>query len=263
MKILRQSLKNLLYRIALQLALTAFSIRSRRMIERQATELGLVDLARRIGSQVLSGPFRGMQLDVGAFPQHVSPKLCGSYEDELHEALEHVIERKPKLVVNVGCAEGYYAVGLAKRLPEARVIAFDADPRARSATRRNALLNNVRVEVRGILQAGPMQHLLSEAAPNVLLIMDIEGAEYELLDPNLAPSLRDADIIVELHPHIIANIEQELEWRFSMSHSIERFVPKLISEKRSRSPAWLSNEDKLRAVDERRSETPWLLLLPF
>ena len=40
-------------------------------------------------------------------------------------------------------------------------------------------------------------------------------------------------------------------------------TPQLTSEKRRRAPAWLSDEDKLRAVDERRSETPWLLLLPF
>jgi 16S rRNA G1207 methylase RsmC len=32
------------------------------------------------------------------------------------------------LAINVGCAEGYFAVGLAMLLPQARVTLFDIDP---------------------------------------------------------------------------------------------------------------------------------------
>jgi methylase of polypeptide subunit release factors len=34
-------------------------------------------------------------------------------------------------VIDIGAAEGYYAIGFARRLPAARVIASDLDPVAR------------------------------------------------------------------------------------------------------------------------------------
>jgi hypothetical protein len=60
------------------LALKVFSIRSRRMIESQARELGLDKMAREIslvtGSTVAFGPFAGMTLNYELLPVHASPK---------------------------------------------------------------------------------------------------------------------------------------------------------------------------------------------
>src|SRR5262249_62226790 len=63
------------------------SIRSRRQIERKVHELGLDTVARQISREndgrVASGPFRGMRLDLNAFPVHVfGPMLLGTYEQE-------------------------------------------------------------------------------------------------------------------------------------------------------------------------------------
>jgi hypothetical protein len=91
------------------LALQFFSIRSRRMIETQARELGLDRLAREVsratGSTVAAGPFVGMRLDYELFPVHASPKFLGTYEQELHRVIERAIQLHPKYILNVGCAE--------------------------------------------------------------------------------------------------------------------------------------------------------------
>ena len=63
------------------------------------------------------------------------------------------ISQKPfKLVVNIGAAEGYYVAGLAQRLPEARLVAWEADPMHARLTRAMAQHNGVaaRVDVRGL-----------------------------------------------------------------------------------------------------------------
>src|SRR5262249_45805579 len=108
------------------LALQFFSTRSRRMIECQVRQLGLDRLAREVsrvtGSRVATGPFAGMILDYECFPVHASPKFLGTYEQELHRAIERAIQLRPKYVLNVGCAEGFYAVGLALRLSDAQVF---------------------------------------------------------------------------------------------------------------------------------------------
>ena len=58
------------------------------------------------------------------------PKLIGSYEEEVHPIIEEIIRRRYSIVVNIGCAEGYYAVGFALRIPDAIVYAFDVDTTA-------------------------------------------------------------------------------------------------------------------------------------
>ena len=91
----------------------------------------------------------------------------------------------------------------------------------------------------------------------------IEGAEEELLDPDLAPALRKLDIIVESHECLRKGITQKLISRFEATHTIE-----IIEDNGSRQldnpPAWfkkLSHLDQLLATWEWRSgPTPWLVM---
>ena len=90
------------------------------------------------------------------------PKLVGSYEAELHGVIEQIVATDYQVVVDVGCAEGYYANGLARRLPSARVYAFDTDPEARHLCEAMAALNGVekRVIVGGKCEPDDLNALL-------------------------------------------------------------------------------------------------------
>jgi hypothetical protein len=57
-----------------------------------------------------------MRLDYESLPVHAAPKFLGTYERELYSVIERAIELAPRYVLNIGCAEGFYAVGLALRL---------------------------------------------------------------------------------------------------------------------------------------------------
>ncbi len=87
--------------------------------DRRLSRAGRALVARR-GWEVAGGPFASMQYVPDAFSVAITARLVGCYEAELHNTIEEVIARRPPLVVNVGCAEGYYAVGLARRLPASR-----------------------------------------------------------------------------------------------------------------------------------------------
>lgn len=261
----KRIVKSGMQRIAPDAALVCLSIRSRRLREAQAWRLGLVDLASRLADQtasmVQSGPFAGMLLDVGTMPVHVTPKLLGTYENELTESIDDTICRAPEIVINVGCAEGYYAVGFALRLSDATIYAFDADPKARKATIRNASLNGVdaRVHVSGVVHARELEGLLQRG--RALVLMDCEGAEFELLHPEATPSLASADIIVELHPHRRPTVEETIIARFCSTHMIERIVQRSIDAKLARAPSLLDVAERRAAVDERRSrDICWMFL---
>ena len=76
---------------------------------------------------MVSGPFEGMRYVDKAASSAYIPKLVGSYELELYPRIEGIRRQRFEIIIDVGAAEGYYAVGLAKMFPDARVIAYEAD----------------------------------------------------------------------------------------------------------------------------------------
>jgi hypothetical protein len=181
-------------------------------------------LAQICSWTVQSGPFRGMRLPSTATSWgdgDLAPKLLGCYEAELHEAIEHAIARKPDVVVNVGCAEGYYAIGLAQRLPDARVYAFDIDPAAQALCAAAGAENGVgdRLIVEGECD-GPRLAELAGAGDRVLILMDCEGAELQLLDAKTVSALAGCDVIVECHDFIDRTITPGLTALLGENHDL-------------------------------------------
>jgi hypothetical protein len=181
-------------------------------------------LAHSIGTslnwRIASGPFAGMQYMNEAYGSRLIPKLLGSYEQELHPWLTRIIRKQFDTIVDVGCAEGYYAIGLALVMPDTRVIAFDRDPEAQACCRRLAELNGVsdRVEVRGECTVSAMEEF---PLGGTLVVCDCEGYEAELLDPAKLPGLRASTLLVELHDCFVAGVTQSLKERFVKTHEIE------------------------------------------
>ncbi len=97
------------------------------------------------GGRVRQGPFAGLRYINRAVGSAFIPKLLGIYERELNACVEAACAVQFPLIVDVGAAEGYYAVGLARRNPEARVIAFEMEESGREALREMAALNGVEV----------------------------------------------------------------------------------------------------------------------
>jgi len=178
---------------------------------------------KKTDKRVMNGPFRGMRYVDDSRGSCYIAKLLGTYERELHEAVEDIIFAHPSVIIDLGAAEGYYAVGMARRLEEARVIAFEMDDRARDALAEMAQLNGVfpRVEIRGKCEACD----LAECVDGVLrpiVICDVEGHERELLDPARVPALAGCTILVELHDFVVPGLCEELVGRFMQTHTIKR-----------------------------------------
>ena len=186
--------------------------------DRRLRRLSLM-LEKECGLVVQTGPFAGMTYVSEAICSSLVPKLLGSYEAELHDILAQVLTRDYETVIDVGCAEGYYAVGFALRLPRARVHAFDIDARARELCIKLAQANQVaeRVMVEGECDH---QRLNSLIRGRTLIICDCEGCELHLLDPDLAPEIKKSDLVVELHDMMDPNITPTILSRFAATHDI-------------------------------------------
>jgi SAM-dependent methyltransferase len=180
------------------------------------------EVVRLFGTRVQAGPFAGMELPAASSwgDGDRATKILGCYEANLHDAIRRAVERAPATVVNVGCAEGYYAIGLARLLPQARVFAYDIDAAATAVCAQAARDNGVAVTIGGECTCA----LLAEhaaGAGRVLLFLDCEGAELTLLDPERVPELDRCDILVECHDFVDRSITATLQRRLAATHAVE------------------------------------------
>jgi hypothetical protein len=215
--------------------------------------------------KVLCGPFEGTNYFNKIVWGPVTPKWIGSFEEELHDVVRAIIANHYDTIVDIGAAEGYYAIGLARTCPTARVITYDIDFIARSRQRSLATINalSTRINVRGRCDHAALDVDLANG--KCVVISDIEGAEVELLNPAQANNLRRADVLVECHQTeklSVDEVGQLMSTRFADSH----FIEEIHSRQRSTNE-WSVRHSALRhldaktlayAMDEFRYAQKWL-----
>lgn len=187
------------------------------VIQRQMLlEERVVALAQDRG--VLGGPFAGMRYGNRAFGSRLWPKLLGTYESELHPVISALIRNPPDCIIDIGCAEGYYAVGLAMNCVGSHIHAYDTADEARALTAGLAGANGVsgRVTLHGEFKVG-------EAAPlwegkSCFILCDTDGAETEIFDKPCIHLLRDCALLIETHDYLREGITSGLLSRFAATH---------------------------------------------
>lgn len=228
----------------------------------RSTALAQTYITRTGGTIVAGGPFAGMTYTDRATEGALIARLLGVYESELHPHFEAFIAEGLDCVIDVGCAEGYYAVGLARRMPDTTVYAFDILEAARQACAAMAASNGVaeRVIVGGEFQPEDFQRFAGQRA---LVLVDTEGAEVDILDPVRGPALAGMNIIVETHDVYRPGALATLMDRLSATHHIQRVDQDF---KTYDQPDWVKNLnhlDQLLTVWEwRQRPTPWLVMRP-
>lgn len=189
----------------------------------------------------------------------LSTKLIGAYEHELEDALAKVTGHD--LFVDVGSGEGYYCVAAKRRSPGTRVIGFETDQAERKVARDMAHLNGVEIELEGT--ATP-EAIASLDPGSLFLMTDIEGGEFEFVDPERIPRLREATMLIEVHPATREGLRQTLIDRFADTHRHEVILgeaknfadyPELAG--------WPEDQANLAVTEGRPALPEWLLLEPI
>ena len=233
-----------------------------RLLGRWRSQMLANTFMRHQGTTIWGGPFKGMEYVGAATEGALVPRLLGTYESELHPHLAAFAAEGLDCVIDVGCAEGYYAVGLARLMPAVTVHAYDIDERARKACAELAAKNGVaeRVIIGGEFKPDGFEAFKGKRA---LVMLDAEGAEVDVLQPGLSPALAGMSIIVETHDLYRPGAMATMVARFSPTHEILRVEQK---PKTFELPPWLKplpHLDQLLAVWEWRAQpTPWLVMRP-
>lgn len=218
---------------------------------------------QRTQGHVYRGPFQAMKIlhKFSWGDGDCASKLLGLYECELFDAIEFEINQSHDMILNVGCAEGYYGIGLAKRTGATTVL-FDVNDAAINIARENAQANNVNRIMFSTACTIEQYRAFLINPKNPFIFMDCEGAEEDILDFEKIPELEKTTVIVESHDCNRPGLSKKLIERFEKTHVIKEirqgsknpYVP-LIDD--------LDDYDKmLLCVEARPSTMTWLYMRP-
>ena len=225
-------------------------------------------LKKSFGNIVAYGPFKDMKLGEawwGLFDQ--SPMILGTYEKHVQERM--VAESSNRHVfIDIGAADGFFGIGAVTSGLFEKSYCFEISKKGQTLIQKNASLNNVseHIEVHGEANQHTLLSILSLYHPSeVLILCDIEGAEYDFLDDDLLEQLEGTSVIIELHEFIENGTKraQELISRAQKVHEVDELKEVPIDLTEFKVLDSLGSNSRLLAISEGRPEAMrWITLSP-
>jgi hypothetical protein len=138
--------------------------------------------------------------------------LLGLYEKEVLEDLRQSAG-KHRIFVDLGAADGYYGVGVLVSNMFQTSYCFEISADGQKAIISNAELNGVsdRIVVKGIATKDFYKNFTPDELCSCIILVDIEGAEFDLFDEDTFRAFAKATIIIEIHDFLVTNGNEQLQ----------------------------------------------------
>ncbi len=193
-----------------------------------------------------------------------APKILGTYEKEIQEELSRWTERKFNRLINVGGAEGFYAVGIMKTLDVDEAIVYEKLEEGRNMI--HAISENNRVSqyinIFSCCEESDLYEICDESLCD-LVFMDVEGAEVELLSSRVIAKLRNSAVVVEAHDFCVNNCTNLVRDRLHRTHATKILTSRERVAKDFPLSFPLPKAIKFAMMDERRPEVMnWIIANP-
>lgn len=174
------------------------------------------ELSRQVGRlldyTVRYGPFKGVRiLPESWWGADTAATLLGLYEKEVLESLQSVPSTH-RTFVELGAANGYYGVGTTASGLFERAYCFERSLPGRRLIQANARLNGVSEKVCVLPTAGAdfIRFVPRDLRRQSVILVDIEGAEFDLLDDATLRQLAGCVILIELHEWFFPDGDERL-----------------------------------------------------
>ncbi len=177
------------------------------------------ELKTFFNERVYFGPFSGLKIPENLYSVLSLSEILGLYESCLHPIFEDVLNKNIKNAIIVGGNNGYYTAGLSYLFNPENFYVFEMDERMHFLIESWYKKNDLK-----------KPHILGEANDENfiefqdgidLLLIDCEGAEITLLNPDKFKWQKNTNIILELHPFYVNNLINLISKRFSKTHEIK------------------------------------------
>jgi Methyltransferase FkbM domain len=170
-------------------------------------------LDKLFDSTVAYGPFRGLKMGPrSSWGTDRGSMLLGLYEQEILDVLSH-IPSSHRTFVDLGAADGYYSVGGVFSKLFDRCYCFEASEYSRAIISSNAKINGVsdKIVIYGVAKRDFYKDLPADILSSSVMLIDIEGAEFDLLDKKLFEMLKGSIILIEVHEFMVTDGADKLK----------------------------------------------------
>jgi len=172
-----------------------------------------------IGKQVYTGPFAGLKIPPDLVSTMKLSEILGLYESCLHPVISSLISRNIENIMVIGGHKGYYPAGLSNLLRPKNMFVYEMDeiyyPRIESWIN----INQLSPYIMGKEATDDILENFSH--PVDFLLIDCEGAEISLLQPERFIWQQNSDILVEIHHFYNHKILGDLISRFKNTHDMQ------------------------------------------
>jgi len=209
-------------------------------------------------SKVMSGKYKNTHLEnISHWSKFdYAPKLLGLYEEQIQNLIVDIQKKKNlKTLINIGCGDGYHALGLVKNKFFDKSICYEISLEARNILETNIKKNNlydkfiIRKEANIDEIKKDLQKLKSE---ETLFLIDIEGTEFTLFKDEDLNFLKKSYLVIEDHNFFIK--DNELKEKFYLS--LHKFFNVEFIENGPRNPFIIQND----FLDQLNDDSRFLLL---
>lgn len=170
---------------------------------RQRQDRVSIEVFDMCNGTVRYGPFRGLKLERDTWwgRLDLGSQCLGFYEREILNYIDCIQPGDFSTFIDIGAADGYYAIGMLKSRKIRKAICFEQSEKGREAIRKNWQCNGSERVLEIFAEANPMTICALPQADlsGSLVLVDIEGAEFDLLVEQSLKALKSCTIIIEIH----------------------------------------------------------------
>lgn len=171
------------------------------------------NLFNNFGGKIAYGPFHGLRISQNI--KSVSPDFPSMYFGIYEQEVLNTIQNRPQKYtnfINLGAGDGYYSIGVLFNGLFESSIAFEESPIRQKMIVELAMANKVddRIEVLGRADYFSIQELPAELLAKSMILIDVEGGEFEILNLETIKLLKNSIVIVEIHDFLTNDGEEKL-----------------------------------------------------
>ena len=158
--------------------------------------------AKKHNFVVQNGIFKNLKLnhEISWGKADIASKVYGFYENKIQEKLKYI--KKP-ILIDIGAADGFFAVGSLKSKICDFCYAFEETKKSRENLYTTAEINNVKnnLSIMGAVTKDNFFSLLPSEIDfsQTTILCDIEGGEFNFFTDEILKKIKHSNIIIEIH----------------------------------------------------------------
>ena len=228
-------------------------------------------ISKKLNNKIKYGNFKGLKLYDQSWwgAKDKAAILLGLYEKEVLEKIMELAKINNLTdFIDIGAADGYYGVGVLHAGFFKHSHCFEISKFGREIITKNSIINGV---YKKISVYGKLNDLLSKKIKKFntrknLILIDIEGAEFEMLTTEFIHDIKHCYLIIELHYEFLEKSNLKF---ISLKKRFKSFFDIEIISTGSRNPnalddlKYFKDSDKWLICSEgRRIKGEWMVCIP-